>query len=225
MKHLRLTHLRIMIDCTVLQGVPHDFPHGDLANDECEPDLQPIAARFMDTMSTLDCLLLEARYRTYVVSCGPDWMEDEGQTVRKWRSSNAWQVVRDVRDEALFPSGANSPRSWTELSGEAAERIEDQEELDVFRAEEVGGLLRLRESSVLTWYHGARYDNGGTLQSIIEFNSSGHHDTSRRPLSQCPRIPRIRDLFWLVAAERQGRYSEPCPSKRTLNLPRTCTST
>ena len=194
MKQLRLTHLRIVLNCTVLQDVPHDFPHGDLANDECEPNLQPIAARFMDTMSTLGCLFVEARCRTYVVSCGPDWMVDGDQTVRKWRSSNAWQVVRDVRDEPLFPSGAKSPRSWTELSGEMAERIADREELDVFRAEEVGRLLRLRESSVLTWYHGTRYDSGGTLQSIIEFNSSAHHDTSRGPLSQCPRVFRIRSV-------------------------------
>ena len=195
MKQLRLTHLRIVLDCTVLQDVPYNLSPRDLANAECEPDLQPIAARFMDTMSALDCLFLEARYRMYVVSCGPDWMADGGQTVCKWRSSNAWQVVRDVRAEPLFPSIPKSPRSWMELSGEAADRIADREELDVFRAEEVGQLLRLRESSVLTWYHGTRYDSGGILQSIIEFNSSGHHDTSRRPPSHCPRIPRIRDLF------------------------------
>ena len=142
MKQLRLTHLRVVLDCTVLQDVPHNLSPGDLANAKREPDLQLIAARFMDTMSVLDCLFLEARDRTYVVSYGLDWMEDEGQTVRKWRSSNAWQIVRDVRDEALFPSGAKSLCSWTELSREVAESIADREELDVFRAGEVRRLLR-----------------------------------------------------------------------------------
>ncbi|KAM5538326.1 hypothetical protein V8D89_007928 [Ganoderma adspersum] len=144
-RHLRLTHLRIVLDCTVLQGVPYAFPHGDLANTECEPDLQPIASRFMDTMSALDCLFLEARGRTYAFQWGLDWMVERDQTADKWLSSNAWQVVRDTRDEPLPPSGAKSARSWTELSGEAAERIADREELDVFRAGEVRCLLRLRE--------------------------------------------------------------------------------
>ena len=223
MKQLRLTHLRIVLDCTVLQDVPHNLSPGDLANAKREPDLQLIAARFMDTMSVLDCLFLEARDRTYVVSYGLDWMEDEGQTVRKWRSSSAWQVIRDVCDEALFPSGANSPRSWTELSGEAAERIADQEELDVFRAEEVCGLLRPRESSVLIWSTGP----GTTVEGLCRVSSSsipqgttilagGHQATVRGSpgYETCSDLSQLSDKDAtrnLAHRSEPSTYHEPAP--------------
>ena len=142
MKQLRLTHLRVMLDCTILQGVPDDFPHGDFANAERELDLQPIAVHFMDTMSALDFLFLEARGQTYAVPHRLDWLAENDQTVCKWLSSSVWQVVRDMRDDHLPPSGAKSLCSWTELSREVAESIADREELDVFRAGEIRRLLR-----------------------------------------------------------------------------------
>ncbi len=146
-KHLRLTRLRVVFDCTVLQDVPDSFPDGlDLANVACEADLQPVAARFMDAMPTLEYLFLDARGRTYAAPFGSEWQVDEDQTPHTWLSSRAWQlgvatVHGDGGASVPGPSGVDTPGLWTELSGEAAERIADQEELRVPRRGEVSSCI------------------------------------------------------------------------------------
>ncbi|PIL31088.1 hypothetical protein GSI_05784 [Ganoderma sinense ZZ0214-1] len=137
--HLRPTHLRIVLECTVLQGVPNSFPDGQLVNaayEVSEPDLLCVAARLMDTMPTLECLFLDAHGETYTVPVRNDWEVDEDQTPHVWHLSKGWRFVH--RDPDEVPVGdISSPGPWTELAGEAVERVAEEAELRLARFREI----------------------------------------------------------------------------------------
>ena len=165
-KHLRLTHLRIIVDCTVLQVVPNRLGWRDLNRvveaAAHEPDLRPVVADFLDSNLeatrmpwTLKYLFLEARGQIYEILRGDNWEVDrlEGSPY-SWLSSTAWRrrvPLDDSASDSDFMSSHSSLGtnlawgSWTELEGdgefEMEERIAEREGLGWCHPNEVSSLL------------------------------------------------------------------------------------
>ncbi|KAI1791954.1 hypothetical protein LXA43DRAFT_369146 [Ganoderma leucocontextum] len=130
-KHLHITHLRIVFYYTVHQALPDPWPEGDAVSTECEVDLHSAATRLRDTMPTLQYLFLTACGGTYAIPPREEWEPCQKQTLDKWLSSKAWRVVHDNASGGLRPS-TRTPESGScimELSREDAERVMHQEEL------------------------------------------------------------------------------------------------
>ncbi|KAM5538309.1 hypothetical protein V8D89_007911 [Ganoderma adspersum] len=139
-KHLRLTHLRIIVDCAILQAY--------------KPDLRPAAADFLYSDSdwdadadaarmpqTLEYLFLEASDEAYAVLRGENWQADRDEgSPHSWFSSTAWRRTLQVDC-----ANANLARGWwaeLEVDGEleTVEKIAEQEGLGWCHSSEAGSL-------------------------------------------------------------------------------------
>ncbi|KAM5538323.1 hypothetical protein V8D89_007925 [Ganoderma adspersum] len=160
-KHLRLTHLRIILHHTLDQEVPDTFGFGrTLANTTCHVDLHAVAAGFIDsdTMPTLEYLFL--------VACGCGHavrMYSTGgrcyhyQTPHQWLSSNAWRVVHDRDGDPRDPESSARSCALEELSVEEAEKVMDSEDFRISPHEEnklLGSIkhLRLTHMRIVFYY-------------------------------------------------------------------------
>ncbi|KAM5538325.1 hypothetical protein V8D89_007927 [Ganoderma adspersum] len=137
-KHLRrLTHLRIVFHSAVYLSAWDPLPDEDLKKIAHRIDLLPAAARFVDAMPpTLEYLFLTTCGHTYIIPHTYRCPAFRQQTLDRWFSSQAWQIVHDkeFEDHHLLDSGLGS---CAELTGEAEERILDREELHLSHHEEV----------------------------------------------------------------------------------------
>ncbi|KAM5538310.1 hypothetical protein V8D89_007912 [Ganoderma adspersum] len=148
MKHLRLTHLRLVFHYTVhkstldLSGSAEREPH----NTAGDTDLYPTAIRFFDAMPTLQYVALTACGHMYDSPvCAPQTLR-----IQKWHSSKAWRVVRrEPGDRPLSETDGWQGR-WMELSRTAAGMIEREEELHLSPHQEVSD-FHLRALVKLTW--------------------------------------------------------------------------
>ena len=150
MKHLRLTHLRVVFHHSVLSpgaGPPpvelnaaSDSEGSDfLQHVVQDADLYPAAIRLLDTMETLQYVLL--------TTCGArQYGAGTGTPGKYWYSSRAWRVASV--DEHLPGPGSQDTQAGTkrcsgscvEIDDEAAEMVIEQEELYMGRREEVSDL-------------------------------------------------------------------------------------
>ncbi|KAM5538324.1 hypothetical protein V8D89_007926 [Ganoderma adspersum] len=138
-RHLRLTHLRLVFQ--------YDILHHDLERDSVptagETDLHPAATEFASAIPTLQYIFLATCGDTckFVPRPGGTSLGCAQLKVNKWLASKAWRVVhnrhdRDEHHPALPNASADTEVSCTELSGSAADRIMDREELDLPRCRE-----------------------------------------------------------------------------------------
>ncbi|TBU48282.1 hypothetical protein BD309DRAFT_950064 [Dichomitus squalens] len=132
-KHLRLTHLRLVVCYHVFQSMskrtqPNMGVDEDFVNTARESDLLPAATAFLEAMPSLEYIFLTTCGRTYV-PVGRRWEERH-----KWLSSKAWRVA-GRHEGPDVPSAATG--MLVELSSEAAEVIIDREEFQLSLREEV----------------------------------------------------------------------------------------
>ncbi|KAI1786803.1 hypothetical protein LXA43DRAFT_1184911 [Ganoderma leucocontextum] len=131
MKHLRLTHLRIVFDYDLYQGDEPPTQRNRAAFDDDEflnmvrgADLHAAATRFFDAIPTLQYVFLTTCGHTYLPTrAGTDWSQ---KAHRKWSSSKAWQVD-DVNEELHWSDGKRV--SCVEISSETAKVVMDREAL------------------------------------------------------------------------------------------------
>ncbi|KAI1786812.1 hypothetical protein LXA43DRAFT_1184920 [Ganoderma leucocontextum] len=131
MKHLRLTHLRIVFDYDVYQGDGGPTQRNRAAFDDDEflnmvrgADLHAAATRFFDAIPTLQYVFLTTCGHTYLPTrAGTDWSQ---KARRKWSSSKAWQVD-DVNEELHWSDRKRV--SCVEISSETAKVVMDREAL------------------------------------------------------------------------------------------------
>lgn len=140
MKHLRLTHLRIVIHYRLFHGMPPRWKRldPDTIHDAellnavipSETDLHPAGTMFFDMMPTLQYVFLTACRRT----CTGKWPEPCKHLNNPWLSSKAWRAAGVHGDP--HPSGAiHGP--CVELDNETASAIIDREELQLSPSDEV----------------------------------------------------------------------------------------
>ncbi len=133
MKHLRLTHLRIVLqyencrdkDGLKLLSLNVDEDHSRYI--ASEQDLHHAATGFFNAMPTLQCVLL--------TTCGYTHLLDRNrrhQHTSKWLSSKAWRVLGVDED----PSDTEW-RPCMEISGDEAEAVIAREELQLGSWEQV----------------------------------------------------------------------------------------
>ncbi|PIL31090.1 hypothetical protein GSI_05786 [Ganoderma sinense ZZ0214-1] len=140
-KHLRLTHLRVVFHYSVylfMRKAVLDARLGDVGAAD-GMDLRLAAERFSGTIPTLRYVFLTTCGQTHATPTRKRWSEFRTQMLQKWHSSKAWRVVRAQADEELHPSDSDvelGPGSCVELSGEAGERIVHREGLELSRREQ-----------------------------------------------------------------------------------------
>ena len=149
--HLRrLTHLRIVFHAAVYQSAWYPLPDEDLMQTGRGIDLLPTTARLFDAMPpTLKYLFLTTCGHTYIIPHKDRCPVFRQQTLDRWLSSGACRVVHDKEDYHLL-SVALGLNPYLDITGEAAERIMNQEELHLSRHEEVCLKLPLYEVLKLT---------------------------------------------------------------------------
>ncbi|PIL31121.1 hypothetical protein GSI_05817 [Ganoderma sinense ZZ0214-1] len=139
-KHLRLTHLHVVFRYTIYLPMRKAAPDADSVGHNGfgdGMDLEVTKARLVDTMPTLRYLFLTTCGQTRTGTPRNRLWEFSNNVLSRWFASKAWRVVHDGED--LHPSESDSDvglGSCVELSGEAAERIMEREELQLSRDEE-----------------------------------------------------------------------------------------
>ena len=130
MKHLRLTHLRIVF---YYNNHPPHSEQGPLSDEDFaqniahDADLYPAAMRLVDTMRTLQYVLL--------TTCG---VRRYGEPWMNWHSSKAWRVMGADEDVVTPGYSPDSGRlSCVEISREEAQAVIYEEELHLRYREEV----------------------------------------------------------------------------------------
>ena len=124
-KHLHITHLRIVFRYTVYQPAWKP-PSSEELKTPCGIDARPAAAQFANSIPTLRYLFLTTYGHTKIVRHPRGGLNLLGQKLDLWLSSDAWQVVRDI--EAIDNLNTELD-SCVELSPEVAYRVMDREEL------------------------------------------------------------------------------------------------
>ena len=167
-KHLCLTHLRIILHHTLDQEVPDTYGFGrTLANTTCHVDLHEVAAGFInsDTMPTLKYLFL--------VACGCGHavrMYSTGgrcyhyQAPHQWLSSNAWRVVHNRDVDPDDPESSERSCALEELSVEETEKVMDREDFRISPHEEVRVFFLCRQSELTE--HRTRCDGAALPEGI-----------------------------------------------------------
>ncbi|PIL31130.1 hypothetical protein GSI_05826 [Ganoderma sinense ZZ0214-1] len=133
MKHLRLTHLRLVLQYEVLRD--QDPPLGGVDADAVYfargEDLHGVAMRFFGAMSILQCALLAI--------CGYTSLFEEGQSSRttsRWLSSKAWRIAGANACEDPYPSNRERGLTYLEISSEEAEVVVNGEEMHLGNREQ-----------------------------------------------------------------------------------------
>ena len=124
-KHLHITHLRIVFRYTVYQPAWKP-PSSEELKTPCGIDARPAAAQFANSIPTLRYLFLTTYGRTEIVRHPRGGLVIQSQKLDMWLSSDAWQVVPDT--EATHNLNTELGLC-VELSPEVGERVMDREEL------------------------------------------------------------------------------------------------
>ena len=145
-KHLHLTHLRLVFHYTVHRARQEAFIERRLRlADTCaarEADLLPTATRFINAIPTLQYVLLTTCGHTYQLPSPNTWESDQQRTLNKWLSSMAWRPVDSY--DGHHRSNAKSHSGVVLLSRETAERIVEEEELYLSHDEDVSVPLSMQ---------------------------------------------------------------------------------
>ena len=151
-KHLRLTHLRIVLHCTVFE-VAQDAFRGNLIDSACDAstvsvDLNAIAAGCINsgTMPTLEYLSLVACGCAHALRMNQDgeWYSETQAPRYQWLSWKAWRVVYGRDREPHDPGSNERSSALEELGVEEAEKVMDREDFRLSPREEVGVLCPCR---------------------------------------------------------------------------------
>ncbi|PIL31089.1 hypothetical protein GSI_05785 [Ganoderma sinense ZZ0214-1] len=141
-KHLRLTHLRIVFHYAIWWPQQRAIPTHSLTPEQIavyiadKGDLHTVATRIFDAMPTAQYIFLTTCGHSY-----PDRHLNEKRTdgltvLNKWHASKAWRRAAHPLAEGRREL-SNAKASPVELSGEATEKIIAQEELYLSSDEEV----------------------------------------------------------------------------------------
>ncbi|KAM5535249.1 hypothetical protein V8D89_011055 [Ganoderma adspersum] len=174
MKHLRLTHLRLVFQYEVcrdrdvpaaaqLEGTPLSASEGDSVYYASEEDLHPTATRLFDTMRSLQYALL--------TTCGYTTLPNRTRSHRhasRWLSSKAWRIPdihKDLRQ---------SNTEWwpcVQIGNDEAEAVIGREELHLGSREQVSGKLQHPTIMPVNEYY----------QSQLELSSESHPEGDDDP--------------------------------------------
>ncbi|PIL31122.1 hypothetical protein GSI_05818 [Ganoderma sinense ZZ0214-1] len=136
-KHLRLTHLRVVFHYTVWHQAsknPSTIQEQDAIYTSGEEDLHTVATRVFDAMPTIRYVLLATCGHSYQhVSRNEARPGASMKTLRKWHASKAWRAPDPLPEAHQLSNAKASPVA---LNEEAAEKIVAQEELHLSRDEE-----------------------------------------------------------------------------------------
>ena len=148
MKHLRLTHLRLVFHYEVCrdqddtsaapQGTRLSASKEDSMYLASEEDLRPTASRLFRTMPSLQYALL--------TTCGYTTVLNRTRSRRhasRWLSSRAWRI-KDVHED-LTASPSTEWWPCVEMSNDEAEAVINREELHLGRKEQVSRVMQIVE--------------------------------------------------------------------------------
>ena len=138
MKHLRLTHLRLVLHYEVCrdqddtsavpQGTPLSASKEDSVYLASEEDLHPTATRLFRTMPSLQyALLTTCGYATVLNRTRSRWHAS------RWLSSKAWRI-KEVHEDL---------RPCVEMSNDEAEAVINREELHLGSKEQVSRMVQI----------------------------------------------------------------------------------
>ncbi|PIL31126.1 hypothetical protein GSI_05822 [Ganoderma sinense ZZ0214-1] len=140
MKHLHLTHLRLVLYYTVIKPTQDSVAKRDSVNTAGDADLYPVALRFSDAMPSLQYIFVTTCGHMHDILPGnPQQASPPRTLLNKWHTSKAWRAVREPLPEDR-QNGSNADSTsrapCMELSWVAAERVIAQEELELSPNEE-----------------------------------------------------------------------------------------